>query len=178
MEEVPSVVVARWARCFTQVQGIALTVNAVGDESLLVQVPWKPNDAFPPGLIEALYAKFVAVTAAPVWVTVAFHALVTFWSPGKVQRRVHAPMLVVPVLSMVTLALKPPDHSLAFEYATWQANPAPPPVVVGAPVGVPVAVAVGDAVVAVALGVGVAVPVVVADALAVGVPVTVPAMSP
>ncbi len=49
---------------------------------------------------------------SPLWVTVAFHALVIFWSPGKVNASVHPLIVEVPVLAMVRLATKPPAHSL------------------------------------------------------------------
>lgn len=56
-----------------------MTLNEVGDESLDVQVPWNPNEALPPGLIEPLYEAFVAVTAAPLCVSEpTFQELVTF----------------------------------------------------------------------------------------------------
>jgi len=55
--------------------------------------------------------RLVAVAVVAVWVRVAFQALVTFWSPGKVQVRVQPLMVVVPVLVMVRLAVNPPVHS-------------------------------------------------------------------
>lgn len=101
-----------------------LTVNEVGDESLDVQVPWKPNDALPPGLIEPLYAAFVAVTVCPFCVSEpTFHELVTFWSPGKVNFTVQLLIALLPVLLIVTPAVKPPGHSLFFAYVTWQREP-------------------------------------------------------
>ena len=47
----------------------------------------------------------------PDWVTVAFHALVTFWSPGKLKVSVQPLTAAVPVSLMVTLAVNPPAHS-------------------------------------------------------------------
>ena len=38
----------------------------------------------------------MAVTAAPVWVTVACQALVTFWSPGKVKVSVQPVIALEP----------------------------------------------------------------------------------
>ncbi len=35
-------------------QAAPFTVNAVGTASLLVQVPWKPSEVFPPGAIVPL----------------------------------------------------------------------------------------------------------------------------
>ena len=37
-----------------QVQAVPLTVKPDGAVSLLVQVPWRPNEVLPPGLIAAL----------------------------------------------------------------------------------------------------------------------------
>ena len=65
---------------------------------------------------------FVADAADPVWVTVAFQALVTFWSPGKVQVSVQPLIGVVPVLVTVRFAVNPPPHSF-FTYDTWHAAP-------------------------------------------------------
>src|SRR5882757_6531010 len=69
----------------------------------------------------------VAVTAAPFWVTVAFHELVIFWSPGNAYVSGHPLIAVVPVLLMVMLATKPPAHSLDLVYVTWQVPPPPVP---------------------------------------------------
>ena len=92
-----------------------MTVNDIGDESLDVQVPWKPNDVLPPGLIEPLYEALVAVTVAPLCVSEpSFHEPVTFWSPGKVNFTVQPLIVLVPVLLIVTVAVKPPGHSLFF----------------------------------------------------------------
>jgi hypothetical protein len=105
-------------------QVIPLTVNEVGDESLDVHVPWNPNDALPPGLIEPLYEALVAVTVSPLCVSEpSFHELVTFWSPGKVNFTVQLLIAALPVLLIVTLAVNPPGHSLFFVYATWQPEP-------------------------------------------------------
>ena len=54
----------------------------------------------------------MALTLSPLWVVVALQALVIFWSPGKVEVVVQPLMAVVPLLVMVTLAVKPPGHSL------------------------------------------------------------------
>ena len=56
---------------------------------------------------------FTAVTEVPDWVTVAFYALVTFWSPGNFQPTVHAVHGAEPVFATVTFAVKPPPYSLA-----------------------------------------------------------------
>jgi hypothetical protein len=53
------------------------------------------------------------VTTAPDCVTVAFQAPATFWSPGNVQLSVQLVRAVDPVSPTVTLALKPPPHSLS-----------------------------------------------------------------
>ena len=80
------------------------------------------------------------MTAWPDWVTVAFHALVIFWSPGKLNVNRQPVIAAVPVLSIVTFATNPPAHSLALVYTTWQVPPPPPePVIVHVNVAVPVA---------------------------------------
>jgi hypothetical protein len=56
----------------------------------------------------------VAVALAPLCVTAAFQAFVTFWSPGKVKVSAHPLIAAVPVLLIVMLATKPPGHSLDF----------------------------------------------------------------
>ena len=89
--------------------------------SLDVHVPWAPKDADDPAATEPLYDMFVAVTVLPVWVTVAFQALVIFWSPGYVHVTVQAVQGVAPVFATVMFAVKPPAHSLALVYVTWHA---------------------------------------------------------
>ena len=74
------------------------------------------------------------MTALPFCDTVALHALVTFWSPGNVKPRLQPLMVDLPVLATVTLATKPPAHSLCLLYVTWQPLVPPPPVVGGATV--------------------------------------------
>src|SRR5262245_17061711 len=100
----------------------------------------------------ALYETLVAVTSAPLCVTVAFQALPTLVSPGKVNVSRQPLIAAVPVLAIVTLATMPPCHSLVFAYDTRQA-----------PVGV------GEEVVDVGVGVGVVVRVGVAVGVRVGV---------
>jgi hypothetical protein len=46
----------------------------------------------------------VIVTASPLCVAVPFHALVIFWSPGKVNFSVHPLIADEPVLVIVTPA--------------------------------------------------------------------------
>jgi hypothetical protein len=105
---------------------VPFTLNEVGDESLDVHVPWNPNDALPPGLIEPLYEALVAVTVSPLCVSEpTFHELVTFWSPGKVNFTVQLLIALLLVLLIVTPAVNPPGHSLFFVYATWQLEPPP-----------------------------------------------------
>ena len=67
------------------------------------------------------------VTFSPVWLAVPFQALVMCWSPGKVNFSVQPLSAAVPVLVIVTLAVKPPVHWLVVEYVTWQAPLPPPP---------------------------------------------------
>jgi hypothetical protein len=75
----------------------------------------------------------VAVTPDPDWATVAFQALVSFWSPGKSQFRVQPLTAAVPLLVTVTVAVNPPPHSF-LAYETRQVPPVPsePPVTVHA----------------------------------------------
>ena len=54
----------------------------------------------------------VALTAWPDWVTVAFQAEVSFWSPAKEKPTVQPLTALVPVLLTTTFAVKPPGHSL------------------------------------------------------------------
>src|SRR5436190_1430132 len=70
-----------------------------------------------------------AVTAGPDWVTVAFQAFVTCWSPGKLQPRLQLLTVVVPVLVTVTFAVNPPAHSF-FTYDTWHVPVLVPPLMV------------------------------------------------
>ncbi len=97
-----------------------MTANAVGAASLLVQVPWKPSEVLPPGAMTALYERFLAVTASPLWVAVEFQPFVIFWSPGNVKVSVQLLMAVAPVSVIVRLATNPPGHSLDFTQATLQ----------------------------------------------------------
>src|SRR3954449_10604061 len=59
-----------------------------------------------------------AVTAAPDWVTVAFHAWATVCPPPNDQRSVH-PLIGSPRLVTPTEAPKPPCHCELTVYATW-----------------------------------------------------------
>ncbi len=74
-------------------------------------MPWKPKSVAPPVASEPLYARLTALTAAPVWVSFAFHAEVTFWSPPKVHRR-SQPEIAGPRLVTLTEAVNPPLHWL------------------------------------------------------------------
>jgi hypothetical protein len=92
----------------------------------------------------------VAVTAAPDWVTVAFQAFVTFWSPGNENVSVQVLIALVPVLLMVRLAVNPPDHSFG-TYATWHVPVGVGPLTVQVRVADPVAPVVSVAVMVVVL---------------------------
>src|SRR5690242_8845006 len=78
---------------------------------------------------------FRAVTAAPLWLTVAFHAWVTACPLAKLNVTVQPDSAAVPLSVTVTVAWKPPCHWLSRWYAAAQR--APPPVV-GVGVGEPV----------------------------------------
>jgi hypothetical protein len=58
---------------------VPFKVKAVGAGLLLVHEPLNPNDAVPLVATEPLYPAFFAVTCAPLWLTVALQACVTFW---------------------------------------------------------------------------------------------------
>src|ERR1035437_2094181 len=115
-----------------------------------------------------LDVAFVAVTAVPLEVTVAFHEFVMAWLPPQVQVTFHVLVATVPVLLTVTLALKPLPQLLLMAYvAEHLADPEPVPTGVGEAVCTAVAVgeagrtavAVGEAVaLAVRVGDGVALP--------------------
>src|SRR5689334_6991123 len=87
-----------------------------------------------------LYDALVAVTADPLWVTVAFQALPTLVSPGNVKASFQPLTAAVPVLVTVTLATRPPCHSCLL-YVTRQL-----PVELGVGVPLRVALGVGDVV--------------------------------
>ncbi len=62
-------------------QGTPLRLKSVGVGAADRQVPWRPN-AVPAPLGRAAFQSVpTAVTERPVWVTVAFQAEVTSWSP-------------------------------------------------------------------------------------------------
>jgi hypothetical protein len=106
----------------------------------------------------------VAVTWEPLWVTVAFQALVSCWFPGQVQRTVQPLIGEEPALT-VTVAVKPEFHWLS----TWSdaVHPLPLPPVLPEDVPVVVPVVVPD-------DVPVVVPLVVPEDVPVDVPDDVP----
>jgi hypothetical protein len=90
--------------------GTPFTVKEAGTGLLAVQLPWKPNDVVPPVASVPLYATFDALTVAPLWLTVAFQALVTLCPlSGKTQPSVQ-PVTASPVFRTSTLATNPPPH--------------------------------------------------------------------
>ena len=56
-----------------------------------------------------LYDALLAVTAAPLWVRVVFHAWVTVWPAAKLQVSFQL-LTASPRLVTVTLAVKPFGH--------------------------------------------------------------------
>ena len=58
---------------------------------------------------EPLCATFTAVTTAADWVTCAFHAEVTLWSPPNVHRNCQL-VIAGPRLVTLTWAVNPPVH--------------------------------------------------------------------
>ncbi|GAA4962865.1 hypothetical protein GCM10023238_32710 [Streptomyces heliomycini] len=61
--------------------GTPLRAKSLGAGSAERQVPCRPNSAAPPVGRAPFQFLLVATTDPPVWVTVAFHAEVTRWSP-------------------------------------------------------------------------------------------------
>ena len=85
---------------------------SVGTELVvLFQVPWNPKLVLPPAPSDPLLAVLVAVTAVPLWVTLAFQALLTVWPLAKVQVTFQLERAADPAVT-VTLALKPPGAPL------------------------------------------------------------------
>src|SRR5690348_12368832 len=62
---------------------VPLSANDAGTGLLPVHPPLKPNATDAPVPMPPLYDTFVAVTAPPDWVTVAFHAWVTVCPAAK-----------------------------------------------------------------------------------------------
>ncbi len=62
-------------------QDTPLRAKSLGAGSAVRQVPWSPNSAVPPVASAPFQPASAATTDVPVWVTVAFHADVTRWSP-------------------------------------------------------------------------------------------------
>jgi hypothetical protein len=91
------------------VQATPFRANEVGTAFVLPEVPWKPADALPPVARAPFQPALVALTAAPLWLKVAFQPLVIFWSFGNVQVTVQ-PLIASPRLVTVTPATKPPPH--------------------------------------------------------------------
>ena len=64
------------------------------------------------------------MTEVPVWVAVAFQALVIFWSPGNVHFSVQPWVAAVPLFVTTTWPWNPPCQLLVTEYAAEQPEPA------------------------------------------------------
>ena len=92
------------------VQARPLSEIAAGLPLAVPELPVKPNSALPPAGMVRFQPPSSAVTAAPVWVTCAFHAWVTRWPSANVQATVHPVTAVVPVLPTFTEAWNPPCH--------------------------------------------------------------------
>lgn len=77
---------------------------------------WNPNDVDAPGANpEPLQDGADAVTADPLWVIVALHALTRLSPLGHVQCTDQDPTEAVPVFLTVTVAVNPPCQLLS----TW-----------------------------------------------------------
>jgi hypothetical protein len=84
-----------------------------------VPEPWKPKVAVPFVASPPFQLAFVAVTADPDWVTVAFQAELTVSPPPKFQVSVH-PETASPRFVTSTEATKPPGHWEVTAYVAWQ----------------------------------------------------------
>jgi hypothetical protein len=87
-------------------------LTGVGAVFVPVQLPRKPNPAVPPAPSEPFQPTFAAVTAAPLDVTVAFHAWVIVCPLGNAQVTRQPEMALLPVLVTVTSPWKPPGQKL------------------------------------------------------------------
>ena len=94
-----------------EAQAVPFSAKDVGDTYVPPCVPWYPNDVLPPGAIVPLYDMFRAVTADPLTLTTAFHALVTVCPAGSAYVSVQPFTVDVPVLVTVTSAVKPVFHA-------------------------------------------------------------------
>jgi hypothetical protein len=92
------------------VQARPFSANDDGAEKLPPCVPWKPNDAVPPGGIEEFQAMLRAVIAPLEPVSAVFQELVTDWPLGSVKVSAHPFTGLLPVLATVTFATKPVFH--------------------------------------------------------------------
>ena len=89
-----------------------MSVNAVGGELVLFQVPLKPGCApgEPPAGIKPLYDALETVTVLPLCVTPPFQSCVMVCPLGKVNCKFQPLITVDPVLVMVIVAPKPVFH--------------------------------------------------------------------
>jgi hypothetical protein len=78
-----------------------------------LKLAWRPKVVLPPPAMTPLDVTFVAVTAVPLEVTVAFHELVMAWLPPQVQVTFQLLVATVPELVTVTVAVKPLDQVLS-----------------------------------------------------------------
>jgi hypothetical protein len=92
--------------------GTPLKAKSAGAAFVPEYVAWKPNRADAPVASGPFQPTLAAVTAVPVWVTVAFQPLLIRWSPANVQDSVHA-VTGAPPLVTCTSVVKPVDHWLA-----------------------------------------------------------------
>lgn len=98
----------------TTLHAVPFKVKEVGAAFVPFQVPLKPGgeDSDCPGEMEALYETLVIVTVLPLWVKFPFHSCEMVCPLGKENCKLQPLMAVEPVLLMVRLAPKPPDHWL------------------------------------------------------------------
>ncbi|CAM5638852.1 hypothetical protein SFUMM280S_10197 [Streptomyces fumanus] len=75
--------------------------------------PFRPKLTEPPAGIVSVQDSWVARTCRPSWVTLAFQAEFTFWSPGKANSSFQPLTGAVPVLRTVTSALNEVPQSLS-----------------------------------------------------------------
>ena len=94
------------------VQVLPFSVNAVGFGLLPLQLPLKPICVDCPGARDPFQDRFVAVTCVPDCVQFADQPWAMLCEPGQVNFSDQLRSAEVPVLAMVTDAVKPPGHWL------------------------------------------------------------------
>jgi hypothetical protein len=105
----PDVVVVLPDVVVVVVPPLALQDN-VGTLLVPLHEPRPPKLVLAPAATAPLSLRLVAVTSAPLWVTVAFQAWLTVWPLAYAQPTVHPVMAEELLLVTVTDRWKPPVH--------------------------------------------------------------------